>query len=58
MAATKQALIQQRAADIFANADWREGQNIASGLTLSTKEMFNRALEQAENEILDQDQDA
>lgn len=50
---SKQAQIQQRADDIFANADWREGQNIASGLKLSTKEMFNRALEQAENEILD-----
>lgn len=39
-----------RSADIFANKDWRDEQNIAAGITLSVKEMFGRALEQAENE--------
>lgn len=39
-----------RSADIFANKDWRDGQNIAAGFTLSVKEMFERAREQAENE--------
>lgn len=55
MDTTKQTQIKQRAEDIFANPDWREDQNIASGLVLSVKEMFNRALEQAENEILGDD---
>ena len=40
-----------RTADIFANKDWRDGQNIAAGITLSVKEMFERAREQAENEF-------
>lgn len=39
-----------RSADLFANKDWRDGVNEAAGITLSVKEMFNRALEQAEND--------